>query len=205
MKKYAIVARVSDPRQSSHDHTSLDNQLKQIRRYVEYKNSIDEGEEWEEACIIRLHGVSGKDSFDSTEFSGLKDDIRQGKIDVVIATVLDRFGRSVSKFLKFFELLEENNVDLVVTNHQIDTTSPMGRMVIVILMALAEMERVQLSDKITKSIADRISDGIKTGGAHVLGFDYDPDRAGFPKANESEAVAVDFIFNSFRAIVKSCG
>lgn len=196
-KRCAIVVRVSDPRQSDHDNTSLDNQLGQIRRYIEYKDSLDEGEEWQEECIVRLHGVSGKDSFDSTEFSRLVDAIREGKIDVVIATVLDRFGRSVSRFLEFFETLEENNVDLVVTNHQIDTTSPMGKMVIVILMALAEMERTQLSEKITRSIEFRTQKGLKTGGAHTLGFDYDPDRPGIPKANAEEAPAVDFIFTTF--------
>ena len=148
-----------------------------------------------------LIGVRGKDSFDSPQFKQLKADILNKKVDIVMATGLDRFGRNVRKFLQFFEFLQNQvpKVDLVVTHYQIDTSTPTGQLVITILMALAEMQSHQLSKKIFKARQIKLDKGITTGGAVALGFDRDPKNPGIYKINEKEAAIVRYAFKSFLA------
>ena len=204
-KRCAFVVRVSDPRQGDEPGKSPDSQTEQLERYVSFLNSMAEekGEDEYEAIDppYELIGVSGKDSFDSPQFKKLKADILNKKVDMVMATGLDRFGRNVSKFLQFFEFLQNQvpKVDLVVTHYQIDTSTPTGQLVITILMALAEMQSHQLAKKIFQARRIKLDKGITTGGAVALGFDRDPKNPGIYKINKQEAVIVRFAFKAFLA------
>ena len=201
----ALVVRVSDSRQGDEAGKSPDNQLEQLHRYIDYLNSVAVEKESEQYQAIEppyeMIGVRGKDSFDSPQFKRLKSDIQENKVDIVMATGLDRFGRSVRKFLQFFEFLQDpkhKKVDLVVTHYQIDTATPIGQLVITILMALAEMQSHQLSQKIKGTRHTKLEHGLTTGGFIGLGFVRDPDRIGIYKIDEDEAAAVRLAFSKFR-------
>jgi DNA invertase Pin-like site-specific DNA recombinase len=201
MKYCGFVVRVSDPRQGDEPGKSPDNQREQLDRFVDFYNATakDKGEEQIEFFReYRLVGVSGEKSFDDDEFKKLHDDIENHLVQMVIATGLDRFGRNVIKFLKFFEFLQNNNVDLVVTQYNIDTTTPTGKLIITILMALAEMQRHQLSSKITETRKIMLDKGLRTGGSVPLGFDRHPTRKGLYVINEEEASIVRLIFKLFK-------
>ena len=199
MKHAALIIRVSDARQE----TSPENQRAQLKTYIDlfFNSGTDENDE----KIIKvdvykeyeLFGVSGKDSFDSKEFIELEDDIRRGNINIVLATGLDRLGRNVVKFLQFFEFIRLYKVDLIVTQYQIDTTGPIGVLVITILMALAEMQREQYSLKQKGTQHERFKRGRRTGGTIPLGFDRHPTEPGLYIENKKESAIVRFLFNKF--------
>ncbi len=198
MKNAALIVRVSDERQD----TSPANQRTQLNSYIDLITAKAEAEEKPEDRVrvyreYQLIGVSGKDSFDSTEFEKLRSDILRGDIDVVMATGLDRFGRNVAKFLEFFEFLRELNIDLVVTQYQIDTTTPIGQLIITILMALAEMQRLQYSEKQIGTQHTRFKRGRRTGGSVPLGFDEHPTEKGLYVINEEEAEIVRLAFDLY--------
>ena len=199
MKHAALVIRVSDSRQE----TSPENQRNQLRSYIDlfFNSETDENDEKIAKVEVykeyELFGVSGKDSFDSNEFKELKDDIRRKNIDIVLATGLDRLGRNVVKFLEFFELLRRNDVDLIVTQYQIDTTGPIGVLVITILMALAEMQREQYSLKQKGTQHERFKKGRRTGGTIPLGFDRHPTEIGLYIENKKESPIVRFLFTKY--------
>lgn len=200
MKMCAFVTRVSDERQGTERGSSSDNQRIQLDRYLDFRNA-DAGDNPVEQLKLykeyKLEGISGDKSFDSPQFKELESDILQGEIDIVLATGLDRFGRNVVKFLKFFQYLRDYGVDLVVTHYQIDTGTPTGQLVITILMALAEMQRVQLSEKIIHARHIKISQGFKTGGTIPLGFDKHPSRTGVYLINEIEGTIVRLAFDLY--------
>ncbi len=203
MKKCAFVVRVSDPRQGDEPDKSPDNQREQLDSYIAYCNATAKetgSEQLELHDEYRLIGVSGDKSFEDPEFLRLYSDIEDDSVDLVIATGLDRFGRNVKKFLEFFEFLQKNNVDLVVTQYSIDTTNPTGKLVITILMALAEMQRHQLSSKITFTRKILLEKGLRTGGAIPLGYDRHPTKKGLYVINEKEAPIVKQIFKLFRRL-----
>ena len=201
MKNCAFVVRVSDPRQCDDDQKGTSNQRKQLDRYVDFVNAAAEEKGLEQLNFFdtySLEGVSGRKSFDNEEFKRLRRDIERGSIQVVMATGLDRFGRNVKKFLEFFEFIQEHDVDLVVTHYQIDTASPTGKLIITILMALAEMQSFQIGKKQLESRQERNDEGIRGGGSIPLGYDYDPKKSGIYVINKKEAEIVKLIFKLYR-------
>ena len=65
----------------------------------------------------------------------------QGKVDLVICTKLDRWGRSLKDLIETMNFLETHNASMVFLDQNIDLSSPMGKMLFQILGAVAEFER----------------------------------------------------------------
>ena len=195
MKKCGLVVRVSTEKQASNEEGSLKNQLQRLRAHLEYKNKAC-GEQWDEVEQYVLKAVSGKDSFRSMEFARLLQDIRTGRVSTVICTALDRVSRSVKDFLSFFEILNEHDVEFVCLKQDYDTTSSQGKFFITVMMALAEFEREQISERNRDASAARAERGLWNGG-QVLGYDLDPARKGHLVANEEEKSVVRFAFETY--------
>ena len=195
MKRCGLVIRVSTDRQARNKEGSLKNQLQRLRKHIEYKN-VACGENWVEAGKYILKGVSGKDSFRSPEFARLFSDIQLGKVNTVICTALDRICRSVKDFLNFFEILNQYDVEFVCLKQNYDTTSSQGKLFITIMMALAEFEREQTSERNREATLARAERGLWNGG-HLLGYDLDPTRKGYLIINEREKHIVQFAFKKY--------
>ncbi|WP_430295580.1 recombinase family protein [Sinomonas sp. B1-1] len=83
--------------------------------------------------------------------------------DTLVITTLDRLGRSTENMLELAEELEELGVNLRVLNlggGDVDTKSPMGRMLFTVMTALAQMEL----DIKTERNRDRVAKARANGG-----------------------------------------
>jgi site-specific DNA recombinase len=194
-KRCAFVIRVSTEEQARNKEGSLTTQLQRLRAHVEYKSGAC-GEDWRETDQYVLRGVSGKDSVRSPEFERLFADIESNKVNTVLCTALDRVSRSVKDFLHFFEFLNLNNVEFVCLRENYDTTSPQGKFLITVMMALAEFEREQTSERTKDAVLARAERGLWNGG-QLLGYDPDPDRKGNLLPNERERVIVNCGFDTY--------
>ncbi|MFC1715630.1 recombinase family protein [Candidatus Poribacteria bacterium] len=195
MKKCGFVIRVSTDRQARNKEGSLTNQLQRLCAHVDYRNLAGE-EEWREVERYVLKAVSGKDSLRSKEFARLFEDIKAGRINTVICTALDRISRSVRDFLSFFEILNEYNVEFVCLKQNYDTTSAQGKLFITIMMALAEFEREQTSERNKAATLARAERGLWNGG-QIIGYDLDPDKKGHLVLNEEESILVNFAYDTY--------
>ncbi|MEX2225959.1 MAG: recombinase family protein [Dehalococcoidia bacterium] len=92
-------------------------------------------------------------------------------------TALDRISRSVADFLKFFEVLNQYDVEFVCLKQNYDTTSPQGKLFITIMMALAQFEREQAAERTRDATAARADRGLWNGG-QLLGYDLDANARG---------------------------
>lgn len=194
-KKCGFIIRVSTERQAQNKEGSLVNQLQRLRAHVEYKTAVC-GEDWIEAERYELKAVSGKDSFRTAEFARLIDDIKNGRVNTVLCTALDRVSRSVRDFLSFFELLAKYNVEFVCLKQNYDTTTSQGKLFITIMMALAEFEREQTSERTREACIARADRGLWTG-SQLLGYNLDLARKGHIIPNEQEAALVNFAFDTY--------
>jgi len=194
-KRCGFVIRVSTDKQARNPEGSLTNQLQRLQAHVEYKNTACD-EHWVEAGRYILKGVSGKDSIRSPEFAQLFADMESGKVNTVICTALDRISRSVKDFLNFFEILTKYNVEFVCLKQNYDTTSSQGKLFITIMMALAEFERTQTSERNRDATIARAERGLWNGG-HLLGFDLDEKRKGYLTVNEQEKALIQFAFKKY--------
>lgn len=74
------------------------------------------------------------------EFDSMMADARAG--DIIVVWKLDRLGRSVRQVLETFAELDRKGAAVrVLTQSGMDTTTPMGRLIVTIMAAVAEMER----------------------------------------------------------------
>lgn len=96
---------------------------------------------WEIIGIYEDSGVSGAKA-SRPGLDKMMQDARVGKIDIIAVWKLDRLGRSVANLLAIAESLNAWGVGLVsVRDAHVDSTTPSGRFTLLILSAVAELER----------------------------------------------------------------
>jgi DNA invertase Pin-like site-specific DNA recombinase len=89
-------------------------------------------------------------------------DARRGRFDIVLVWAFDRLARSVRHFLEVLDELNHLGIEFVSLRENIDTGGPLGRAVIVIIGAIAELER--------NLIVERVRAGMrraKLEGRHI--------------------------------------
>jgi DNA invertase Pin-like site-specific DNA recombinase len=75
-------------------------------------------------------------------------DVRRGRFDVVLVWASDRIARSVKHFLDVLDELNRLNIEFISFREQIDTGGPLGRAVVVIIGAIAELERNLIIERV---------------------------------------------------------
>jgi DNA invertase Pin-like site-specific DNA recombinase len=75
-------------------------------------------------------------------------DARRGKFEVVLVWASDRIARSVKHFLEVLDELNRLNIEFISFREQIDTGGPLGRAVVVIIGAIAELERNLIIERV---------------------------------------------------------
>ena len=94
-------------------------------------------------------GVSGGKPYTKRpEMKRLIDDVKAGKIDVILFTRLDRWFRNVQEYYKVQEILDHHKVEWKAIWEDYDTTTSNGRMAITIFLAIAQNEREKTAERI---------------------------------------------------------
>ena len=75
-------------------------------------------------------------------------DARRGRFDVVLVWAFDRMARSVRHFLEVLDELNHLNIEFVSFRENIDTGGPLGRAMIIIVSAIAELERNLIVERV---------------------------------------------------------
>jgi DNA invertase Pin-like site-specific DNA recombinase len=99
-------------------------------------------------------------------------DARRGRFDIVLVWASDRIARSVKHFLEVLDELNRLNIEFVSFREQIDTGGPLGRAIVVIIGAIAELER--------NLIIERVRAGMRRArleGRHIGRRPLELDRA----------------------------
>ncbi len=157
MKRAALYLRVSTLDQ--HPETQLLDlrQLAQQRRY----EIVDE-------FTDRISGAKAR----RPGLDSLLRDARRGRFDVVLVWACDRIARSTKHFLEVLDELNRINIEFISFREQIDTAGPLGRAVVVIIGAIAELER--------SLIVERVRAGMRRArleGRHIGRKPLDLDHA----------------------------
>jgi site-specific DNA recombinase len=171
-------------------------------------NSLDAQREAGEAFIASQKNegwVCLPDHYDDGGFSGgnmerpalrrLLADIEAGKIDCVVVYKVDRLSRSLMDFARMMETFENHKISFVAVTQQFNTSTPMGRLVLNVLLSFAQFEREIIGERIRDKIAAQRRKGKWAGGIPVLGYDVDRTN-GRPKLviNATEAARVREIY-----------
>ncbi len=118
--------------------------------------------------IISDDGYSGKD----THRPGMLKifaAIEAGEIGGICIWKLDRLTRNMRDLLDCVELFDENNIGLISVQEHIDTSGPMGRFVLHLMGAVAQLERETISARVKAGMRHIMDRGGWTGGPLPLG------------------------------------
>ena len=88
--------------------------------------------------------------------------------DVLVVTKLDRLARSVIDMAMIVKRLREKNVDLVVLDQGIDTTTMYGRLQFNILASIGEFEREIIKERSREGREKAITNGVRFGAPAKL-------------------------------------
>jgi DNA invertase Pin-like site-specific DNA recombinase len=92
-------------------------------------------------------------------------DARHGKFDVVLVAAFDRIARSVRHFLEVLDELTHLNIEFISFRENVDTGGPLGRAMIVILGAIAELERNLIIERVRAGMRRAKLEGQRLGRA----------------------------------------
>jgi DNA invertase Pin-like site-specific DNA recombinase len=92
----------------------------------------------------RISGVKAK----RPGLGDLMRDARRGEFDVVLVWACDRIARSTKHLLEVLDEFNRLNVEFISFRESIDTAGPLGRAIVVIIGAIAELERNLIVERV---------------------------------------------------------
>ena len=162
------------PRVSHHDQAefgfSLEAQRKHLIQLCELKG-------YEIVDVYEDAGISAKNT-NRPEFQRMMNDVKDGKIDVVVCYKLDRLTRSLSDLEWVLKELEKYNCNLVSASEDINTSTANGRFFIKIVILLAELELERTSERIKFVFDEKVKNGGAISGSQPLGYITAPNDDG---------------------------
>ena len=183
--RVGIYARVSTDEQAAEGH-SIEAQLRITREFAERKNWV----------VVREYtdpGFSGTNDR-RPGFRQMIEDALAGEIQVIAFHKLDRFSRSISDILKYFNLLHEHNVLLASATEPFDFTTPAGKAHFHMLAVFAQWYIDNLSAETKKGKKQRALRGLYNGR---LPFGYTRSETGVAQVVPKEAEVVRKAFEAY--------
>ena len=108
------------------------------------------------------HGVSGM-KVRRPALDQLLKDAHRRRFDAVIAWSCDRLARSTKHFLQVLDELNELGIQFLSQRETIDTEGPLGRAIVVIISAIAELERSLIVERVRAGMRRAKLEGRRIG------------------------------------------
>jgi len=150
MKRAALYARVSTVDQH------LETQLLDLRTMAKQR-----GYEVPHEYTDQISGTKSK----RPGLDQLLADARRGRFDVVLVAAFDRVARNVRHFLEVLDELNHLGIEFVSLRENIDTGGPLGRAMVVIVGAIAQVERQAIVERVKAGMRRARLEGRQIGRA----------------------------------------
>lgn len=180
-KKAAIYIRVSTDAQREEGY-SIDAQKEMLTAYCVSKGI--------KAYEYYIDGGFSGSNIDRPELKRLIEDVKSDKISCVLVYKLDRLSRSQKDTLYLIEdVFNPNNVDFISLNESMDTSTPLGRLMLGILSAFAQLERENIKERTSMGMKERVKEGYWMGGGRIpFGYDYNAEKGILVPNKDAETV-----------------
>lgn len=154
----AIYARQSVNKK---DSISIETQIELCKKEVAENSEIK---------LYVDKGFSGKNIL-RPSFKQMMSDVELGNIENIVVYRLDRISRSVLDFANIIDILNKHNVGFISSTEKFDTSSPVGKAMLYIVMVFAQLERETIAERVRDNYYQRGSEGVWLGGPAPFGFD----------------------------------
>jgi len=155
-QRVALYARVSTKNNGQDPET----QLIALREYAGHRGMtiIDE------YVDIGISGVKDR----RPELDRMMTDARRRRFDVVLVARFDRFARSTKHLVLALEEFNALGIDFVSLNESIDTLTAMGKMIVTVIGAVAELERSLIRERVMMGLERARRQGKRLGRRRVV-------------------------------------
>lgn len=186
-KKCVIYIRVSSERQVQ--GYSLEGQKRYLKEWAEFEGMT----------VLNIYvepGRSGKSISGREVFQHMLDDIATKSVDAdfVVVFKLSRFGRNAKDILNSLTFIQRYGVNLICKEDGLDSSTSMGKMMITILGAVAEMERENILTQTYLGRTEKAKQGGWNGGFAPYGYELVDGKL---ERKEDEAAIVELVFDKF--------
>ena len=162
-----IYIRVSTEDQAR-EGFSLGEQEEKLRQLCDYKG-------YEIYKVYCDAGISAKDMEHRPKFQEMLQDMRDGRINYIVAYKLDRVTRSVRDLEELITQLEKHNTYLVCDRDDVNTSTANGRFFVRMLTVLSQLEIEIVSERTKFGMVGAIKSG-HLPGVKPLGYKNDSTR-----------------------------
>lgn len=161
----ALYCRVSSQEQAK-EGLSLSAQLSHLRNWAEVNGHSVIGE-YVDA------GVSGRKPLSKRPaLLQFVNDLEMGvKVDALVFIKLDRFFRSVKLYYQAMDVLDKYKVSWITTLEDYETVTSQGKLVVNIMLSIAEAESSRTGDRVRFVIDRKIALGEHVGCKPPIGYD----------------------------------
>lgn len=142
---------------------STENQILLCRKYLREQYPQYEVEVYED------NGFSAGNT-QRPEFQRMMEDLRRGKLSMVVCYRLDRISRNISDFTRLIETFSKKGVDFVCLREQFDTSTPMGKAMMYISGVFAQLERETIAERVRDNMLELARRGKRMGGRYPAGY-----------------------------------
>ena len=164
-RKYLIYSRKS---KFTGKGESVENQIEICKKYI---RDLFEADVKEEDIIIKQdEGFSGKD-VKRPQFQEMMALVKEKQVKMIVVYKLDRLSRNVLDFCEMYNELELYNTKFASVSEHFDTTTSMGRAMLMITMTFAQLERETIAERIRDNMMELAKTGRWLGGNTPMGFE----------------------------------
>lgn len=180
-KHAALYIRVSTDSQAEEGY-SIEAQKDMLEGYCRSRG-------WKEYEFYIDGGFTGS-NIDRPAMKRLIEDARAGLVSQVAVYKLDRLSRSQKDTLFLIEdVFNPAGIGFTSLNENMDTATPMGRAMLGIMSAFAQLERETIRERTRMGMRERVRGGLWMGGGHPpFGYDYDSARGVLVPNGDAETV-----------------
>lgn len=181
---------------------SVENQQRMCLEYVEMKYPND----MESFTAYTDEGISGATT-DRPDLQRLLADIRDGLVDCLVVYQLDRLSRNVRDFSNIYADLEEHSVKFISLKENLDTSTPIGKAMMLVTMVFAQMERETIAERVSDNMHGLVKKGYWPIGTVPTGYKRKKIEAGGKKHStlEIDPEGAEYIKSVYRDFLDSPG
>lgn len=189
----AIYTRKSTDERLDMEFNTLDAQREACESYILSQRS----EGWRASQDYYDDGGYSGGSLDRPALTRMIEDIKSGKINIVVVYKIDRLTRSLADFSKLVDVFDDYGVTFVSVTQSFNTTTSMGRLTLNVLLSFAQFEREVSGERIRDKIAASKRKGMWMGGMAPIGYKIENRRLSIHK---KEARLVQKIFDYYQEV-----
>lgn len=164
-RKYLIYSRKS---KFTGKGESVENQIEICKSYIRTNFDIDVKDE--DIIIKQDEGFSGKD-VKRPQFQEMMKLVKDKQIKMIVVYKLDRLSRDVLDFCEMYEDLQYYDTRFASVSEKFDTSTPMGKAMLMITIAFAQLERETIAERIRDNMMELAKTGRWLGGNTPMGFE----------------------------------